>query len=93
MHHRVLTPSPARRFIPILSIVKIYSASQEKRKLINQIYFSEKHNDLSNKFTLLQNSVYPLSFDTSYKMYWSFHGRVRTILNGDVKIDLRRIGS
>ena len=23
------------------------------------------------KFTLLQNSVYPLSFDTGYKMYWS----------------------
>ena len=22
------------------------------------------------RFTLLQNSVYPLSFDTSYKMYW-----------------------
>ena len=22
------------------------------------------------KFTLLQNSVYPLSFETSYKMYW-----------------------
>ena len=22
------------------------------------------------KFTLLQNSVYPLSFDTSYEMYW-----------------------
>ena len=22
------------------------------------------------KFTLLQNAVYPLSFDTSYKMYW-----------------------
>ena len=23
------------------------------------------------KFTLLQISVYPISFDTSYKMYWS----------------------
>ena len=23
------------------------------------------------KFTLLKNSVYPLSFDTRYKMYWS----------------------
>ena len=23
------------------------------------------------KFTLLQNSVYPLYFDTSYKNYWS----------------------
>ena len=22
------------------------------------------------KFTLLQNSIYPLSFDTTYKMYW-----------------------
>ena len=23
-----------------------------------------------NRFTLVQNSIYPLSFDTSYKMYW-----------------------
>ena len=23
-----------------------------------------------NKFTRLQDSVYPLSFDTRYKMYW-----------------------
>ena len=22
------------------------------------------------KFTLLHNSIYPLSFDTTYKMYW-----------------------
>ena len=41
-------------------------------------------------FTLLQNSVYPLSFDTSYAL--AVHGQARTISNGDVKIDLRRMG-
>ena len=44
------------------------------------------------KFTLLQNAVYPLSFDTSYKMYWPCNGQARTITNGDVKTDLRRMG-
>ena len=42
----------------------------EKRKPINQVYFSETVMIYQKKFTLLQNSVYPLSFDTSYKMYW-----------------------
>ena len=33
--------------------------------------FSENYNDLSKKkFTSLQNTVYTLSFDTRYKMYW-----------------------
>ena len=44
------------------------------------------------KFTLLQNSVYPLSFDTSYKMYWPCMAKHEPFENGDVKIDLRRIG-
>ena len=44
----------------------------EKRTPINQgeANFSENCNDLLKKFTLLQNSIYLLSFDTSYKMYW-----------------------
>ena len=41
------------------------------------------------KFTLLQNSVCP-SFEIQDVL--AMHGRARTISNGDVKIDLRRIG-
>ena len=49
----------------------IYCASQKKGKpKIDQVNFSDNCNDLSEMFTLSQNSVYPLSFDTSYKMYW-----------------------
>ena len=44
---------------------------RKKRKHINQVNFSENYDLSQKKFTLLQNSVYPLSFDTSYKMYWS----------------------
>ena len=39
------------------------------------------------QFTLLQNSIYPLLQDVL-----AMHGQARTISNGDVKIDLRRIG-
>ena len=44
------------------------------------------------KFTLLQNSVYPLSFDTSFKILLAMHEQARTISNGDVKNVLRRMG-
>ena len=45
------------------------------------------------KFTLLQNYVYFLSFDTSLiQDVLAMHGQARTISNGDVKIDLSRIG-
>ena len=45
------------------------------------------------KFTLLQNSVYPLSLDTmQLQDVLVMHGQARTISNGYVKIDLRRIG-
>ena len=45
------------------------------------------------KFTLLQNSIYPLAFDTSYiQDVLAMHGQVRTISKVDVEIDLRRIG-
>ena len=42
----------------------------EKRKPINRVNFSENLMIYQKKFKLLQNSVYPLSFDTRYKMYW-----------------------
>ena len=43
------------------------------------------------KFTLLQNSVYPL-FGHQLQVVLAMHGQARTISNGDVKINLRRIG-
>ena len=36
------------------------------------------------KFTLLQNPVYPLSFDTNYKMYWpcmNKHGPFQMVMS------------
>ena len=42
------------------------------------------------KFTLLQNSVYPL-FWHQLQDVLVMHGQARTISNGDVKSDLRRI--
>ena len=42
--------------------------------------------------TLLQSLVYPLSFDTIIQDILAMHGRAGTISNGDVKIDLRKIG-
>ena len=63
----------------------MYSASQKKRKPINQVNFSENCNDLSGKkFTLLQNPVYPLSIYTSYKMYWpcmAKHEPLQTVMS------------
>ena len=51
--------------------VNVIQCVPEKRKPINQVNFSENCNDLSEKvYIKLQNSVYPLSFDISYKMYW-----------------------
>ena len=43
------------------------------------------------KITSLQNSVYPL-FWHQIQDVLAMHGQARTISNGDVKIDLRRIG-
>ena len=43
----------------------------EKRKPIIKLILLKTVMIYPKKFTLLQNSVYPLSFDTSYKMYWS----------------------
>ena len=69
----------------------LYSASQKKRKPINQVNFSENCNDLSEK-------VYIVTKFSSSSFFWHqkkdvlvMHGRAWTISNGDVKIDLRRI--
>ena len=44
----------------------------EKRKPIIQVNFYENCNDLSEKVYIVTNSVYPLSFDTTYMymMHW-----------------------
>ena len=47
----------------------LYSACQKKRKPINQVNLSESCNDLSKKVYNVRKFSYPLSFDTSYKMY------------------------
>ena len=44
----------------------------EKRKPINQVNFLKTVMIYQKKFTLLENSIYPLSFDTRYKMYWPY---------------------
>ena len=44
------------------------------------------------KFTLLQNSIYPLSFDTRYKMCWPGMAEYELFQMVNVKIELRRIG-
>ena len=49
----------------------LYSASQKKGNPKIKLIFLKTIMIYPKKFTLLQNSVYPLSFDTSYKMYWS----------------------
>ena len=43
------------------------------------------------KFTLLQNSVYPF-FWHQLQDVLAMHEQTRTISNGDVKNDLRRMG-
>ena len=64
----------------------------EKRKPINQVNFSENCNELSEKVYIVTKSSYPLSFDTNYKSVLAMHEQARTISNGDVKNDLRRMG-
>ena len=63
--------------------VALYNASQKKGNQYINFLLLKTVMIYQKKFTLLQNSVYPLSFDTSYK--------AQTISNGDVIIDLRRI--
>ena len=43
------------------------------------------------KFKFLQNSVYPF-FWHQLQAVLAMHGQAQTISNGDVKLELRRIG-
>ena len=65
----------------------------ENRKPINQVNFSENCNDLSEKvYIVTKFSLNPLSFDTSYKMYWpcmTKHEPFQMVMS---KLILRRIG-
>ena len=49
---------------------RIYSASQKKGNPYIKLIFLKTVMIYQKKFTLLQNSFYPLSFDTNYEMYW-----------------------
>ena len=70
----------------------IYSASQKKRKPLNQVNFSENYNDLSKNVYIVKNLSLSSSFWHQIYDVLAMLGRARTISNGDVKIDLRRIG-
>ena len=62
----------------------LYSASQKKGNPSIELIFQKTVMIYQKKFTLLQNSVYPLSFDTSYKMYWpcmSKHGPFQIVMS------------
>ena len=64
----------------------------EKRKPINQVNLSEKCNDLFLKVYIVTKFSLSSFFWHQLQDVLVMHGRARTISNGDVKIDLRRIG-
>ena len=64
----------------------------EKRKPINQINFSENCNDLSEKVYIVSKSSLSSFFWHQLQDVLAMHGQARAISNGDVKIDLHRIG-
>ena len=86
-------------FIPQINLqvwwkqTAIYSASQKKRKPINQVNFSENYNELSKKDYIVTKFILSSFFWPQLQDVLVMHGRARTISNGDVKIYLRRIGS
>ena len=63
----------------------------EKRKPINQVNFSENYNDLSKFFYIVAKFSLSFFFWHQLQDVLAKYGRARTISNGDVKIDLRRI--
>ena len=64
----------------------------ERRKPINQVDFSENYNDLSKKVYIVTKFSLSSFFWQQIQDVLAMLGRARTISNGDVKIDLRRIG-
>ena len=72
--------------------LSLYSASQKQRKPINQVNFSENCNDLFKKVYIVTKFSLSSFFWHQLQDVLAMHGRARTISNGDVKIDLRRIG-
>ena len=73
-----------------LSIEMYIQCVPEKRKPINQVNLSENCNELS-KMGLHCYKIQLINF-LSFEDVLVMHGWARTIWNGDVKIDLRRIG-
>ena len=64
----------------------------KKETPVNQINFSGKYNDLSKKVYIVTKFSLSSFFWHQIKDILAMHGRAQTISNGDVKIDLRRIG-
>ena len=64
----------------------------EKRKPINQVNLSKRCNDLFKKVYIVTKFSLSSFFWHQLQDVLVMHGRARTISNGDVKIDLRRIG-
>ena len=71
----------------------VYSASQKKKKPINRVNFSENCNDLSEKVYIVTKFSLSSFFWHQLQDVLAMHGQARTISNGDVKNDLRRMGS
>ena len=69
----------------------LYSASQKKRKSINEVNFSENYNDLK-VYIVKKKKKKSSCFWHQLQNVLAMHGQARTISNGDVKTDLRRIG-
>ena len=61
-------------------------------KPINQVDFSENYNDYSKKVHIVAKFSLSSFFWHQIQDVLAMHGRAWTISNGDVKIDLRRIG-
>ena len=65
-------------------MVLLYSASHKKGNPCIELIFQKTVTIYQKRYTLLQNSAYPLSFDTSYKMYWlcmNKHGPFQMVMS------------
>ena len=71
----------------------LYSASQKKgNPFISQVSVSENCNELSEKVYIVTKFSLSSFFWHQLQGVLAIHGQARTISNGDVNIDLRRIG-